>query len=67
MRALVIKPFKDPASKQVYKQGQVIEIADERFAAINGTSHGVFLQKVTKTKQPPKKKQAKKTTKKSKK
>jgi hypothetical protein len=44
MRALVIKPFKDPASKQVYKQGQVIEIADERFAAINGTSHGVFLQ-----------------------
>lgn len=68
MKALVIKPFKDAKTGKVHKQGQKIEIADERFAEINGTSRGAFLQAIAEDKKPAsKKKPAKKTTKKTKK
>ena len=66
MKALVIKPFKDAETGKVYKQGQTIEIADERIAVINGTSHGAFLQAIAEDKKPVKKQRAK-TTKKTKK
>lgn len=64
MRALVVKPFKDAVTGKVCKQGQIIEIADERLVVINGTSRGAFLQALA---EKPAKKRAKKTTKKTKK
>lgn len=64
MKVLVIKPFKDAETGKVYKQGQTIEIADERIAVINSTSHGAFLQALA---EKPAKKRARKTTKKTKK
>lgn len=68
MKALVLKPFRDAETGKVHKQGQTIEITDERFAEINGTSHGAFLQAIAEVKKPASKKPpAKKTTKNTKK
>lgn len=43
MRALVIKSYKDAKTLKTHQQGEIVEVTNERFEAINSTAHGVFL------------------------
>lgn len=60
MKALVLKPFKDAKTGKIHKQGQKIVTTKERFAEINGTSLGAFLQEIAEEKKPAKKRTTKK-------
>ena len=55
MKAKVLKDFRDKQSKEIRKQGDIIEISKERFEEINSTS--LFVEEVKEEKK-------KKTTKK---
>ncbi len=52
MKVKVLMDFRDKHTREIYRAGEVIEVTNERFAEINGTSHGVFVEKI---KKPPKK------------
>lgn len=61
MKVRVLKKYKDKFTKKIYKAGQEIEVAKERFGEINSTALGPFLEPLEEeSKKPTKKKSTKK-------
>ena len=48
MKAKVLKQFKDKYTKKLYKKGQIIDVANERYEEINSTAHGILVKKLDK-------------------
>lgn len=46
MKVKVLKDFIDKDSKKNQKVGEVIEISQDRFKEINGSSHGIMVEPV---------------------
>ena len=51
MRAKVLKVFIDKETKALHKKDEEIEITQERYQAINGTSLGIFVEEIKAEKQ----------------
>jgi len=46
MKVKVVRTFRDKYTKELYKAGAIIEIAQQRFEEINSTAAGVLVQEI---------------------
>lgn len=46
MKVKVVRRFRDKYTKKLYKKGQIIEVANERYEEINSTAHGILVQAI---------------------
>ena len=48
MKATVVSKFRDKYSKDIYEEGEIIEVSKERFVEINSTPYGVLVEEMKK-------------------
>lgn len=55
MKVKAVKDFRDKHTKTLHRVGETLEMSQERYKEVNGTSLGVFVKKVTEKKPVAKK------------